>query len=256
MQTNEPTKRLPRCADGQSFAQRVKLLISVREPDEVEAAITGGADWIDLKEPLAGPLGAVSSDIGKKIIDQVGGRRPISAALGELDEWGDGKAHELLNFPEIEVVKLGLAGLSQRPNWQAQWKAAVDTITASGCELAAVAYADWRQADAPSPTEIIACAAAAGSRYFLIDTFNKKNGGLCTYLSVSELNDILGLAKDASLQTVVAGSIQPADLRVLSLTETDVIGVRGSVCGGDRTAKIDEQLVAGFRAAMFVSVSD
>ncbi len=245
------TDKLKHCpTNKRSSTWHTTLLVSVREPDEVEAAISGGADWIDLKEPKAGPLGPVSVDIARQIIQRVEGRRPISAALGELKEWNDSPVRGLLDFPEIEVVKLGLAGCAQLHNWQALWVAAAETVSASGHELAAVAYADWHQAEAPSPEEIIACAAAAGGRYFLLDTFDKKAGGVFKHISASQLNDILGLAKEASLHTVVAGSIQKADLPALSSLEVDTIGVRGSACGGDRTSPIDPMLVADFRAAM------
>ena len=35
-----------------------KLLVSVRSADEARAALAGGADLIDVKEPAHGPLGA------------------------------------------------------------------------------------------------------------------------------------------------------------------------------------------------------
>ncbi|NOY43230.1 MAG: hypothetical protein GXP26_15525 [Planctomycetes bacterium] len=227
-----------------------KLLISVRSPDEVEAAVAGGADWIDLKEPMAGPLGPVSADVARQVINCVGGRLPISAALGELRQWDDSSSRELLNFSAIHVVKLGLAGATRLGNWQATWRAAAETVSESGHELVAVAYADWQRAESPSPAEVIACANAVRSHYFLIDTFDKKSGSLFTHLTILELNEILCLAREASLTTVIAGSLGLADLSSLSLAKADVIGVRGSVCGGDRNAKVNLQRVADFRAAL------
>jgi len=229
---------------------RTNLLISIRSPEEVAAAISGGADWIDLKEPKLGPLGAVPVDIAQKIVDAVDGRLPISAALGELLEWDNAPARDLLRLPEIQVVKLGLAGCAQLSNWQSLWKSAATAIAKTDQDLVAVAYADWQHAGAPAPAEIIATANAAGSRYFLIDTFDKKSGGLLTHLSLSELTHILRLAHEASLSPVVAGSLVQADLAAISTLEVDMIGVRGGVCGGNRNSNLDPQLVANFRAAL------
>ena len=81
-----------------------RLLVSVRSAEEAEAALIGGADWIDLKEPSAGPLAAVGVEVAKQVVDCVAGRRPISAALGELIEWLDSPAQQLLEVEGISVV--------------------------------------------------------------------------------------------------------------------------------------------------------
>ena len=44
-----------------------RLLVSVRSADEAEAAIAGGADVIDVKEPSHGPLGMSEPDQYSKI---------------------------------------------------------------------------------------------------------------------------------------------------------------------------------------------
>jgi len=70
------------------------LLISVRSASEVETAITGGADIIDAKEPTRGALGPVSESELKAIANAVAGRKPFSAALGELKDFDN------LNVPK------------------------------------------------------------------------------------------------------------------------------------------------------------
>src|SRR5438552_1913494 len=59
------------------------LLVSVRSADEVKAALAGGADLIDVKEPAKGPLAPAEAEVVAAVIDKVGGRVPVSAALGE-----------------------------------------------------------------------------------------------------------------------------------------------------------------------------
>ena len=72
---------LPR-SDGHATRARPRLLVSVRDADEAEEALAGGADWIDLKEPLDGPLGAVSTARAREVVQCVTGRAPTSAAAG------------------------------------------------------------------------------------------------------------------------------------------------------------------------------
>jgi len=65
------------------------LLVSVRGPNEVEAAVQGGASLIDVKEPNRGALGQADDDVIAAVVKRVAGRQPVSAALGELIDWGE-----------------------------------------------------------------------------------------------------------------------------------------------------------------------
>ena len=60
------------------------LLVSVRSAAEALAALAGGADVIDVKEPNQGSLGAADDDTISAVVRAVAGRAPVSAALGEL----------------------------------------------------------------------------------------------------------------------------------------------------------------------------
>src|SRR5262245_16212587 len=62
------------------------LLVSVRHSDEVDIAINGGARLIDVKEPTRGALGRAENAVVADVVTKVAGRRPISAALGELSD--------------------------------------------------------------------------------------------------------------------------------------------------------------------------
>ncbi len=61
-----------------------RLLASVTDCTEAEAAIAGGADIIDLKDPSRGVLGALPLDAIRSIVQRVAGRRPVSATIGDL----------------------------------------------------------------------------------------------------------------------------------------------------------------------------
>ncbi|MFL5577756.1 MAG: (5-formylfuran-3-yl)methyl phosphate synthase, partial [Gemmatimonadaceae bacterium] len=65
------------------------LLVSVSSAAEAAAALAGGADLVDAKDPSAGALGAVSDGALRGIVAAVSGARPVSAALGDArDEAG------------------------------------------------------------------------------------------------------------------------------------------------------------------------
>src|SRR5207249_701962 len=64
----------------------MRLLVSVRGPVEARAALAGGADVIDAKDPARGALGAVSAERLAAIRRTVGAARPVSAALGDAHD--------------------------------------------------------------------------------------------------------------------------------------------------------------------------
>ena len=53
----------------------MQLLVSVRSAEEAAAALAGGADLIDAKDPAAGPLGPVSLERFREIVVEVAGAR-------------------------------------------------------------------------------------------------------------------------------------------------------------------------------------
>ena len=132
-----------------------KLLVSVRDADEARSALAGGTDWIDLKEPAAGPLGAVSLPTARQVAACLAGRRTLSAALGELVDWHTTSARQLLRVPELEHLKLGLAGCAAVDSWSKVWRKIEAQVTAAGKSLVAVVYADWQRAGAPEPEQIL-----------------------------------------------------------------------------------------------------
>ncbi|HEX5443222.1 MAG TPA: (5-formylfuran-3-yl)methyl phosphate synthase, partial [Pirellulales bacterium] len=208
-----------------------RLLVSVRSLEEALDAYDAGADLIDLKEPAAGPLGCVPPSVAVEVAARLGGRAPLSMALGELRNAAaryanecsfdqrnasvggvavQEPAQEALDFTlipaTIAFAKLGLAGCAAVADWPAHWTKAVGRLPAS-CAPVAVIYADWHAANAPSPTAVMATAAEIGCRALLIDTFSKDAGGLFEHLQPSQLSELLTKARLQNLVTVLAGSL-------------------------------------------------
>ncbi len=227
-----------------------RLLVSVKNLREAEAAVAGGADWIDLKQPSQGPLGPVDACTGIEIAGRLAAHYPLSAAGGELLDWfSKDCGKRLAKVSGIRLIKLGLAGCASLPHWRELWHAAQLEINIAGKKLVTVVYADWATASAPRPEQIIDHAATAMCEYLLVDTFDKSQGSLCDHLLAEELKILLQRAKEASLQTVVAGSLTAELLPQLSALPIDMLAVRGAVCEGGRSGMVRQARIEQFCAA-------
>src|SRR5207248_6212819 len=98
-------------------AYKPSLLVSVRSEAEVEVALAGGAALIDVKEPARGSLGRASEATLTGVLRSVAGRRPVSAALGELAEATENRWP--LAAIGLAYVKWGLAGYADvKRDWR------------------------------------------------------------------------------------------------------------------------------------------
>src|SRR5437899_1595244 len=84
----------------------MRLLVSVTCAAEASAALAGGADLIDAKDPRAGALGAVSAEVLREIYAAVAGQRPVTAALGDAgDEAAIERAARTLAADDLPFVR-------------------------------------------------------------------------------------------------------------------------------------------------------
>ena len=90
----------------------MRLLVSVGDVEEAAAALAGGADIIDAKDPLVGALGAVRPRVLRGIRTAVGDARPVTAAIGDAsDECAvEAVAHEFASAGAT-LLKVGFAGI-------------------------------------------------------------------------------------------------------------------------------------------------
>jgi uncharacterized protein (UPF0264 family) len=218
-------------------------LVSVRNVAEAEEALAGGADWIDLKEPRRGALGHVDASVAQEVAAFVRERVPLSAAAGELAEWRASDARQLLRVPGLSYLKVGLAN-SAASQWQNQWRSVQREVAADAKRLTAVAYADFRTAQAPCPDDVLECAARAACEWLLIDTFDKSAGVLSDWLSQPQLAALLNRAREANCRTAIAGSLTCEALARLRGELVDMAAIRGAACRGSRDAAVCRQRVA------------
>jgi uncharacterized protein (UPF0264 family) len=197
---------------------------------EAEAALAGGAGLIDVKEPAHGSLGRAADATIAAVVHHVAGRRPVSAALGELRESGAPSVTAGLAF-----VKWGLAGCGSWPCWRQELADAARRVAQvdPACRVVPVAYADWRRAAAPPPQAVVAFVREFGCAALLIDTFQKDGTTLLDWLSVA---DVARLCQAAGVPVALAGSLGPEEIERLRGIELEWFAVRGAVCGGGRRA--------------------
>ena len=92
-----------------------KMLASVAGLAEAEIAIAGGADIVDLKDPRAGALGAVETEIIRQVVTSVAGRCATSAVCGDLPMVPAAiriKAEEIA-ATGVDYVKIGFFGYAR-----------------------------------------------------------------------------------------------------------------------------------------------
>lgn len=219
------------------------LLVSVRSEDEATVALAGGADLIDVKEPRQGALGAADASVWRAVSTAMRGRVPTSVALGELINFDQRAASDLASdLAGVQFAKLGLAGCLGLPSWAERWRECLERLP-EGVEPVAVVYADWREAAAPAPEEVIDQAARLQCGAVLFDTFDKKRGNLIDHLSIEQLDRFSSMIRNRAMRIVFGGSLNTRSAARLLPLRPDYIAVRGAVCRQKRTGCIDRALV-------------
>ena len=225
------------------------LLVSVRSADEVEAALSGGADLIDVKEPTKGPLGMAEAEVVAAVVAKVKKRVPVSAALGEWSPEAITVAHWHLEL-KLDYVKWGLANYTPTPGWGED---ILDTRRElpAGMEMVAVAYADWERAKSVPPAEIVKFAKRFRFKAFLLDTWNKDGKTLLDFLNPAEIAELLESVGRVGMKSAIGGSLRPEQVKQLKGVEPDWYAVRASACaGGKRDGAIDTARVKKWKAAI------
>ena len=202
----------------------MQLLVSVRGPADARAALIGGADVIDAKDPRRGALGAVSPVALAAIRRAVGSARPVSAALGDAaTEPAVARRARAAARHGLAFVKVGFAGVRSEARVRG---------------LAAAA-----RIGSLAPERLVAAAAEVGAAGVLLDTAQKPAS-----LFALEPPDVVAAwvagAHEAGLFAALAGGLADADLATARELGADVVGVRGAACIGGRLGRVAPERVA------------
>jgi len=219
-----------------------RLLVSVRSIEEADEALAGGAQVIDVKEPSAGPLGKAPDSVCRAILWLVAGRRPVSAAMGEMVDAELPSAACRLQF-----VKWGLANWApcKRRRANAVELSAALSLRHPHCTPVFVAYADHAAANSPPVKEVAQWCIRERMPVLMIDTFSKTGKTLLDWLSLEQLSSIARRCGAGGVRLALAGSLDAYEINALKSLLVEWIGVRGAACrGGKRGSKIDRRRVA------------
>jgi dihydroneopterin aldolase len=221
-----------------------RLLASVTDGAEAEQAVRGGADLIDLKDPDQGALGALPLSRISSIVRQIGGRRPVSATIGDLPP-DAGRTADLIRVTAaagVDYVKVGLFSDRHRA-------ACLPVIAelAPGCAIIAVLFAD-RSPDLMDLGPL----AAAGCAGVMLDTADKAGGRLLDHLGLDRLADFVAQARSLGLLCGLAGALRLGDIPALLPLAPDYLGFRGALClEGQRRKGLDRHRLNALRQAVY-----
>jgi hypothetical protein len=218
-------------------SSKIGLLVSVRNAEEALAAVKAGATLIDVKDPGKGPLGMAPADVVSDVLDAVGKKVPVSAALGEWHPQILTDAVWHLELP-LAYLKWGLAGYRETPGW------GLDLLDhrrlIPNIELVAVAYADWHKAKSIPPAEVAKFAKRYRFKAFLLDTFLKDGKTLLNHMDLDEIREIVSTLQANKVKVALAGSLTLEAAKKLKPLAPDWFAVRGAVCtGGKRGNDLD-----------------
>ncbi|WP_292394001.1 (5-formylfuran-3-yl)methyl phosphate synthase [Methanoculleus sp. UBA303] len=221
----------------------MQLLVSPSSIEEARSSLS--ADIIDVKKPSEGSLGANFPWIIQEI-KTLAGNKPVSAAIGD-NEYKPGTA-ALSAYGAAhagaDYIKVGL--MFDGTNRACDVIEAVTTAVKREFPekyVVIAAYADFQRIGTVSPFAISSLVADAGADVAMIDTGIKDGKSLFEFMDEETLTRFAEQNRELGLQTALAGSLKFEDLGALKRIDPEIIGVRGMVCGGDRSTTIRTELV-------------
>jgi len=218
-----------------------RFLASIGAPEEVEIALSGGADILDLKDPLTGALGALSLPAIAQMVEAIAGRRPVSAVTGDLpmDPELLRRRVEATAATGVDFVKVGLFPDS----------AMHDCIHALAGPARTTRLIGVLFADRNPDFDLVAALAGADFSGAMLDTAGKGGGPLTTHLGVDLIARFVAACRTHRLLCGLAGGLEPPDVPRLLALRPDVLGFRGALCGRNgRSGRLDPQALALIRA--------
>lgn len=209
-----------------------KMLTSVTGAEEALIALAAGADIIDLKNPKAGALGAVTLDTIRTTIKAVNDRKPVSAVCGDLP-----MEPELIRQKVEEIAATGVSYVKVGffPSTKAEACAAALAQLAKSTKIIVVLFADL----APD-FGLLDIFARHGFHGVMVDTADKSRGRLLDHLPPEQIPAFISRAKENGLMCGLAGSLEPPDVPRLLPFAPDFLGFRSALCSeANRTGQID-----------------
>lgn len=220
------------------------VLTSVRNIEEARDAARAGADMIDLKEPRAGALGALPTNIVREVVDVIRTEHPallLSATVGDLEAAALAEMEamvEAIGACGVDYVKVGIAPgmhghaaldhLATLP-----WRIVPVLLCDDGLDMALVEHA---------------CTQAFPA--VMADTARKQAGSLFDCVPEGDLRALVEQVRGSGLQVGLAGALQLDDLPRLRGLAPDFAGFRSALCVAGRDSRLDPARVLQVRQGL------
>ena len=223
---------------------QIQMLASVTNVEEALMALDAGVDVIDLKNPAAGALGALSYGVIEDVVNSIDGRVTLSATIGDLPM----EPALLLSSSKamfdtgVDIVKIGFFG----SDFHQECLNALSKLSQQGSKLIAVMLVDE-----PLDMQLLEPIAEAGFYGVMLDTARKNGDHLLTHISLQKIIDFVQKARGLGLQTGLAGSLQAAHISDLSKTRPSYLGFRGALCeASQRTSRLDPEKMRAIKSLL------
>ena len=230
----------------------MRLLVSVRDAGEARAALAGGAEIVDAKDPARGSIGAVRAEALQGIRLAVPESVRLSAALGDVATFEDiARAMERITVP-LGYVKLGFHGVRDAGQAEALLREAVRRAARLPARprVIAVAYADAARVHSLPPDAFQFFVPEAGADGLLVDTCLKDGQTLFDFVEPAGLASLASALAADEIPLAVGGSLGLQQVRAASEAGAQIFGVRGAVCRGGRNGIVDDGLVRDLAQAV------
>ncbi|MGR8947382.1 MAG: (5-formylfuran-3-yl)methyl phosphate synthase [Gammaproteobacteria bacterium] len=203
-----------------------KMLTSVRDLREVKLVVSAGCDWLDLKEPDQGALGAVELETLEEVVGWTNSNIPeipISATIGDYWESPEAIPERVASVMAtgVDYVKVGIFA----DNVSAAMHSAIETVLRDNRNLIVVCFAE-RQPQMREVKKLLDLGVAG----VMIDTARKDSGGLLTHASIDSLSEFVRAVKKSSALCGLAGSLSIENVPPLMNLTPDYLGFRGAIC--------------------------
>jgi uncharacterized protein (UPF0264 family) len=216
---------------------------------EALEAIAGGADIIDVKNPLEGALGANYPWVIRQIREITPRRLEVSCTLGEVGNLPGSVSLAAYGAASLGVdyIKVGLGGIKTPKEAIFLLQNAIKA--AKECnpkiKVAVAGYADAAETDAINPLVIPEIAYKSQVDVAMLDTSVKDGKTLFDHLSEEQLKKFVDSAHGFGLEAALAGSLRKQDLPVIYGLGADIAGLRGAACTNSNrvTGQINRKLV-------------
>jgi len=232
----------------------MRLLVSPMNVEEARAALFGGADILDVKNPKEGSLGANFPWAIREVANLASGRVPISATIGDLDYKPGTSSLAALGaaVSGADYIKAGLLGIKTMQQAEEMLNAIVKAVKDLDLDkkVVAAAYSDYQRVNSISPLILPEIAKRTGADVVMVDTAIKDGRSTFDFLHQIDLRNFIDSAHSNELEVAIAGTLGFQHLELLKRLQPDIIGVRGIVCGGDRRSSIKAELVKKLKMAL------